>query len=82
MPLKFLKTTKNKFLMQNLNPKEPEDLSIFQIIDANLDRAREGLRVLEDWSRFGLGENNFVIRKTLNGIKINTIYLATSFNGL
>tara|TARA_Y100001970_G_scaffold262638_1_gene347118 strand:+ start:507 stop:617 length:111 start_codon:yes stop_codon:yes gene_type:complete len=29
-----------------------------------------------------LNNINFVIRKTLNGIKINTIYLATSFNEL
>ena len=42
--------------MHNSNSKETEDLRIFQIIDANLDRAREGLRVLEDWARFGLGE--------------------------
>ena len=48
--------------MKNSNPKKPEDLRIFQIIDANLDRAREGLRVLEDWARFALGENEFVIR--------------------
>jgi thiamine-phosphate pyrophosphorylase len=25
---------------------------IYRIIDANLNRAREGLRVIEDWSRF------------------------------
>ena len=25
-----------------------------RLIDANLDRAREGLRVLEDWCRFAL----------------------------
>ena len=48
--------------MQNLNLTEPEDLRISQIIDANLDRAREGLRVLEDWARFGLGKDNLVIR--------------------
>jgi len=48
--------------MKNFNVSNPEDLRIFQIIDANLDRAREGLRVLEDWSRFGLGENNYVTR--------------------
>ena len=48
--------------MQNSNINEPEDLRISQIIDANLDRAREGLRVLEDWSRFGLGKEDFVIR--------------------
>ena len=46
--------------MQNFNTNESEDLRIFQIIDANLDRAREGLRVLEDWARFGLGQNDYV----------------------
>ncbi len=31
--------------MFNSNSTETEDLRIYQIIDANLDRAREGLRV-------------------------------------
>ena len=48
--------------MPNSNLNNSEDLRIFQIIDANLDRAREGLRVLEDWARFGLGENKYVIK--------------------
>ena len=48
--------------MQNSNLIDAEDLRIYQIIDANLDRAREGLRVLEDWARFGLGENDCVER--------------------
>jgi thiamine-phosphate pyrophosphorylase len=48
--------------MQNSNPSNYEDLRIYQIIDANLDRAREGLRVLEDWARFGLGENDYVAK--------------------
>ena len=48
--------------MQNSKRTDAEDLRIFQIIDANLDRAREGLRVLEDWARFGLGENDCVTR--------------------
>ena len=48
--------------MENSNITQPEDLRISQIIDANLDRAREGLRVLEDWARFGLGNEDFVIR--------------------
>ena len=48
--------------MQNSNPINFEDLRVYQIIDANLDRAREGLRVLEDWARFGLGGNNFVAK--------------------
>ena len=46
--------------MENSNVTQPEDISIFQIIDANLDRAREGLRVLEDWARFGLGNDDLV----------------------
>ena len=60
MPKSFLKTTKNKFQMKNSNFMNAEDLRIYQIIDANLDRAREGLRVLEDWARFGLGGSDFV----------------------
>ena len=48
--------------MENSKTTQPEDLRISQIIDANLDRAREGLRVLEDWARFGLGNEDFVIR--------------------
>ncbi len=62
MPLEFLKSTKNKLQMENSNLTNAEDLRIYQIIDANLDRAREGLRVLEDWARFALGENNCVAK--------------------
>ncbi len=32
----------------------PRDRRVDRILDANLDRAREGLRTLEDWCRFGL----------------------------
>ena len=46
--------------MQNAYPNKFNDLRFDQIIDANLDRAREGLRVLEDWARFGLGREDFV----------------------
>ncbi len=46
--------------MKSLNLKQLEDLRIAQIIDANLDRAREGLRVLEDWARFALGRKDLV----------------------
>jgi len=48
--------------MLNSNTTNAEDLRIYQIIDANLDRAREGLRVLEDWARFGLGKEKYVER--------------------
>jgi thiamine-phosphate pyrophosphorylase len=33
---------------------DPTTRSLFRILDANLDRAREGLRTLEEWVRFGL----------------------------
>ena len=44
----------------NNNQNQQDDLRIAQIIDANLDRAREGLRVLEDWARYGLGRVDIV----------------------
>ena len=44
------------------NHNQDIDIRIAQIIDANLDRAREGLRVLEDWARFGLGRVDIVKR--------------------
>ena len=31
--------------------------ALFRIMDANLDRAREGLRVIEEWFRFGLDDS-------------------------
>ncbi len=34
--------------------QRPTEIAIRRILDANLDRAREGLRVIEDWCRFGL----------------------------
>ncbi|MFM9157223.1 MAG: thiamine phosphate synthase, partial [Dolichospermum sp.] len=27
--------------------------TVYRILDANLDRAREGLRIIEEWCRFG-----------------------------
>ena len=32
----------------------PSRQVLYRILDANLDRAREGLRILEEWGRFGL----------------------------
>jgi thiamine-phosphate pyrophosphorylase len=31
---------------------------VYRILDANLDRAREGLRIIEEWCRFGLNDAN------------------------
>lgn len=33
--------------------------AIYRILDANLDRAREGLRIIEEWCRFGLNSAEF-----------------------
>ena len=38
----------------------PTDPRVARLIDANLDRAREGLRVVEDWCRFGLEREDLV----------------------
>ncbi|MCP9857673.1 thiamine phosphate synthase [Cyanobium sp. Cruz-8D1] len=39
-----------------------EHAAIERLLDANLDRAREGLRVLEDWARFALDRPDLVAR--------------------
>ena len=36
--------------------------AVHRLLDANLDRAREGLRVVEDWCRFGLDRSDLVTR--------------------
>jgi len=37
------------------NTQPPERITvIYRILDANLDRSREGLRVIEEWCRFGI----------------------------
>lgn len=34
----------------------PVQGAVYRILDANLDRAREGLRIIEEWCRFGLNQ--------------------------
>ncbi|MGF1523635.1 MAG: thiamine phosphate synthase [Leptolyngbyaceae cyanobacterium] len=43
-------------------PKTHTDIRINRILDANLDRAREGLRILEDWCRFGLNNTDLTAK--------------------
>ncbi|MHB1155118.1 MAG: hypothetical protein ACYC00_22685, partial [Eubacteriales bacterium] len=45
--------------------------SIYRIIDANINRVSEGLRVLEDLARFKLGESNVTeeIKKLRHGVR-------------
>ncbi|MCU0571321.1 MAG: thiamine phosphate synthase [Oculatellaceae cyanobacterium Prado106] len=37
-------------------PSNTEETALYRILDANLDRAREGLRIIEEWCRFGLNQ--------------------------
>jgi thiamine-phosphate pyrophosphorylase len=37
-------------------PLQPSKSQIYRILDANLDRAREGIRIIEEWCRFGLNQ--------------------------
>ena len=48
--------------MKSMTVTPPSDKRIAQLIDANLDRAREGLRVMEDWCRFGLKRTDFSVQ--------------------
>ena len=36
--------------------EEQSQKVLYRILDANLDRAREGLRIIEEWCRFGLND--------------------------
>ncbi len=48
--------------MKSMPVTPPSNNRIAQLIDVNLDRAREGLRVMEDWCRFGLKRSDFSIQ--------------------
>jgi thiamine-phosphate pyrophosphorylase len=45
--------------MTNFSLKSSLNPAISRILDANLDRAREGLRIIEEWCRFGLNHGVF-----------------------
>ena len=47
--------------MKSMTVTPPNNNISAQIIDANLDRAREGIRVIEDWCRFTHLNNEFVV---------------------
>lgn len=42
-----------------INQAGLSESAIYRILDANLDRAREGLRIVEEWCRFGLNHVEF-----------------------
>ena len=39
------------------NQDKRQEQAIFRILDANFDRAREGLRIIEEWCRFGINSS-------------------------
>lgn len=46
-------------MVEPYSQREQRNLVIYRILDANLDRAREGLRIIEEWCRFGLNNAQF-----------------------
>lgn len=46
---------------QSLEATLEQRVAVERLLDANLDRAREGLRVLEDWCRFALSRPDLVV---------------------
>ena len=49
--------------------------AVYRILDANLDRAREGLRIIEEWCRFGL--NNVALAEECKNIRQELAQLHT-----
>ena len=45
-----------------MNFTPPTEQNTSRLLDANLDRAREGIRVIEDWCRFGLERKDLVLK--------------------
>lgn len=52
---------------ETLNQSNNVKSSVYRILDANLDRAREGLRIVEEWCRFGL--NNVSLAAECKGLR-------------
>ncbi|WP_225852848.1 hypothetical protein, partial [Haemophilus parainfluenzae] len=56
------------------------------MLDANLDRAREGLRIIEEWCRFGLNDQTCTeqikhLRQTLGAYHAPELRLARDTGG-
>ncbi|MEC4984095.1 MAG: thiamine phosphate synthase [Oscillatoria sp. PMC 1068.18] len=46
---------------EQYNQGRGQEQAIYRILDANLDRAREGLRIVEEWCRFGLESSQMAL---------------------
>ncbi len=42
--------------VRSIESTSPQADALLRILDANLDRAREGMRIIEEWCRFGLND--------------------------
>ncbi|MBT9316132.1 thiamine phosphate synthase [Leptothoe spongobia] len=49
------------------SPEASSPKVLYRILDANLDRAREGLRIIEEWCRFGL--NNVSLTEQIKHLR-------------
>ncbi|MCL6750165.1 thiamine phosphate synthase [Nostoc sp. CCCryo 231-06] len=54
-------------MVEPYSQKEQIQYVVYRILDANLDRAREGLRIIEEWCRFGL--NNAQLALECKGLR-------------
>ncbi|TAF11148.1 MAG: thiamine phosphate synthase, partial [Nostocales cyanobacterium] len=52
----FMIKAHNQIQSQIHSPAQQVQQVVYRILDANLDRAREGLRIIEEWCRFGLND--------------------------
>nr|MDZ8039393.1 thiamine phosphate synthase [Nostoc sp. CreGUA01] len=48
-------------MVEPYSQKEQIQQVVYRILDANLDRAREGLRIIEEWCRFGLNNGQLAL---------------------
>ena len=57
-------TTKrlSAMVLSDTAARPEQERQVLRLLDANLDRGREGLRVLEEWARFGLDRVDLVSR--------------------
>lgn len=67
-------------------PAQVTELAILRILDANLDRAREGLRIVEEWCRFGLNNASLTeqikhLRQTLGRLHTDAMRAARDTPG-
>jgi thiamine-phosphate pyrophosphorylase len=74
------------YIMGDFTRSIPVQPAVLRILDANLDRAREGLRIIEEWCRFALNDGRLAaeckqMRQELGGFHTSEIRAARDTNG-